>query len=104
MDHPFHRKHNLKLTASSPYVEVNPICGFCNKKSTIIVFVALTFCGIAKVVGTNTCLPFTRGILPIGRMITSVMLVVAALMVFLYIDAKLVILMYIMKCALSYQK
>ncbi|KAB2063668.1 hypothetical protein ES319_A10G231800v1 [Gossypium barbadense] len=32
MDHPFHRKHNLKLTASSPYVEVNPICGFCNKK------------------------------------------------------------------------
>ncbi|KAG4181229.1 hypothetical protein ERO13_A10G214000v2 [Gossypium hirsutum] len=30
MDHPFHRKHNLKLRSSSPYVEDNPICGFCN--------------------------------------------------------------------------
>ncbi|KAG4181259.1 hypothetical protein ERO13_A10G215640v2 [Gossypium hirsutum] len=30
MNHPFHRKHNLKLMTSSPYVEGNPICGFCN--------------------------------------------------------------------------
>ncbi|KAB2063692.1 hypothetical protein ES319_A10G234200v1, partial [Gossypium barbadense] len=30
MNHLFHRKHNLKLMTSSPYVEGNPICGFCN--------------------------------------------------------------------------
>ncbi|XP_017617496.2 uncharacterized protein LOC108461995 [Gossypium arboreum] len=30
MNHPFHRKHNLKLMTSSPYVEGNLICGFCN--------------------------------------------------------------------------
>ncbi|MFQ6655432.1 hypothetical protein Gotur_025988 [Gossypium turneri] len=30
VNHPFHRKHNLKLMTSSPYVEGNPICDFCN--------------------------------------------------------------------------
>ncbi|KAL1079855.1 hypothetical protein V6Z11_D10G247400 [Gossypium hirsutum] len=30
MNHPFHRKHNLELKASSPYDDGSPLCGFCN--------------------------------------------------------------------------